>query len=59
MIVLTREIGQVLTVGDYDIVFAGYGSREDSPVLLVIRRTEPRPDLAPAPPVPHNQEPAQ
>jgi hypothetical protein len=57
VIVLTRELGQSLVVGDMEIVFVEDDCNGDGAIRLGIRRTEPRPDLAPAPANNHNQEP--
>lgn len=59
MIVLTRELGQVLVVGGVEIVFVEDDCNGDRTIRLGIRDVQPRPDLAPEPPEPHNQEPKQ
>lgn len=56
MIVLTRELGQVLVVGDAEIVFVEDDCNDDGTIRLGIRPAAPRPDLAPQPTDPHNQE---
>lgn len=56
MIVLTREVGQVLVVGGFEIVFVEGDCNGDRTIRLGIRAAEPRPDLAPAPVNTHNQE---
>jgi hypothetical protein len=57
VIVLTRELGQVLVVGDTEIVFVEDDCNGDRTIRLGIRAAQPRPDIAPAPADTHNQEP--